>query len=67
MPRSANLVRKSFFIEPRTLRRAKRALGVRTDADVVRRSIEQVVEMDEFWCFMTKTRGGLPRGSFDRA
>ncbi len=44
MPRSAALVRKSFFIEPRALRRAKRVLGVQTEAEVVRRSIEQVLE-----------------------
>lgn len=39
MPRSIALVRKSFFVEPRALRRAKRVLGVKTEAEVVRRSI----------------------------
>jgi hypothetical protein len=67
MPRAAALVRKSFFVEPRALRRAKRVLGVRTDAEVVRRSIEQVLEQEEFWRFMTKTRGRLSRGSFESA
>jgi hypothetical protein len=64
MPRLTKLVRKSFFVEPRALRRAKHVLGVRTDAEVVRRSIEHVIEMEEFWRFMEKTRGSLPRGSF---
>ncbi len=65
MPRSATLVRKSFFVEPRALRRAKRVLGVQTEAEVVRRSIEQVLEQEEFWRFMMKSRGSLGRGSFD--
>jgi hypothetical protein len=65
MPRSATLIRKSFFVEPRALRRAKRVLGVRTDAEVVRRSIEQVLEQEEFWRFMMKSRGSLGRGSFE--
>jgi hypothetical protein len=67
MPRSVALVRKSFFVEPRALRRAKRVLGVRTEAEVVRRSIEQVVEQEEFWRFMMKSRGRLARGSFESA
>jgi hypothetical protein len=67
MPRSSTLVRKSFFIEPRALRRAKRVLGVSTEAEVVRRSIEQVVEQEEFWRFMRKSRGRLARGSFESA
>ena len=66
MPRAAALVRKSFFVEPRALRRAKRALGVRTDAEVVRRSIDQVIELERFWRFMTKTRGRLGPDAFER-
>jgi hypothetical protein len=65
VPRSAALVRKSFFVEPGALRRAKRVLGVRTDAEVVRRSIEQVLEQEEFWRFMMKSRGSVKRGSFE--
>ncbi len=65
MARSTALVRKSFFVEPRALRRAKRVLGVQTEAEVVRRSIEQVLEQEEFWRFMVKSRGSLGRGSFE--
>jgi hypothetical protein len=67
MPRSNALVRKSFFVDPEALRRAKRVLGVPTDAEVVRQSIERVVEQEEFWRFMKKSRGSLRRGSVDRA
>lgn len=65
MPRPASLTRKSFFIDTRTLRRAKRALRARTDAEAVRMSLERVNEMDAFWRFMTKSRGSVPSGSFD--
>jgi len=62
--RTRKLKRKAFFVDEAKLRRAKRALGVKTDADVVRLSIERVVEMDRFRSFMTKTRKSLPVGSF---
>lgn len=60
------LKRKSFFVDEATLHRARRALRVRTDAEAVRLSLERVVEMDEFWRFMKRTRGRLAPGSFDR-
>jgi hypothetical protein len=61
--RIAVLKRKSFFIEERTLRRAKKALGVPTDAEVVRLSLERAAEMEEFWRFMRRTRRVLKPGS----
>lgn len=59
------LKRKSFLVDPSLLRRAKRALGVRTDAEVVRLSVERVVEMEEFWRFMDKSRGSVEPGSIE--
>jgi hypothetical protein len=59
------LKRKSFFVDERTLRRAKRALGVSTDADVVRLSMERVAEMEEFWQLMSESRGVLKPGSIE--
>jgi len=44
-------------------RRAKKALGVATDAEVVRMSVDRVVEMEEFWRFMGRTRAALKPGS----
>ncbi|HLB02031.1 MAG TPA: hypothetical protein VJM77_02725 [Nitrospiria bacterium] len=59
-------VRKAFFVEPHMIKRAKRLLGLRTDAEVIRESIERVVEMEEFWRFMDKTKGSLKPESFSR-
>jgi len=64
--RSPTLTRKSFFVDERALRRAKRALGVETDAEVIRLSVQRVAEMEEFWRFMDRTRKSLPRNSFAR-
>jgi hypothetical protein len=61
----ASLKRKSFFVDERTLRRAKQLLGVETEAEVVRLSVERVVAMEEFWQFMNKTRRSLPPGSIE--
>lgn len=61
------LTRKSFYIDPVTLRRAKRVLRVRTDAEAIRLSLERVAEMEQFWQFMTKSRGLLKPGSLDVA
>ena len=59
----AKLKRKSFFIDEGKLRQAKKALGAKTDAEVVRLSVERVTEMEEFWEFMKKSRQSLKPGS----
>lgn len=65
MPRSRTLTRKAFFVDTRTLRRAKRALRVQSDAEAVRLSLERVTEMDAFWRFMAKSRASLKPGSVE--
>jgi hypothetical protein len=50
----AKLKRKSYFVDERALKRAKKALGVKTEAEVTRLSVERVAEMEEFWEFMKK-------------
>ena len=65
---SANPVRykrKSFFVDPRAIDRARKALGAGTDAETVRLAVERVVEMEKFWRFMTATRGVLKPGSIE--
>ena len=64
MPKRAALLRKSFFVDPDALRRAKRVLRVRTDAEAVRLSLERVTEMETFWRFMANGRASLRPGSF---
>jgi hypothetical protein len=63
---TAHLKRKAFFVDERALRRAKKALGVKTDADVVRLSVERIAEMEAFWTFMAKSRRGLKPRSIER-
>ena len=63
MARPVQLKRKSFFVDEKKLGQARKALGVSTDAEAVRLSIEWVAEMEAFWRFMTKTRGKLTPGS----
>jgi hypothetical protein len=63
MPRQAALKRKSFFVDERVLRRAKKALRLATDAEVVRVSVERIAEMEEFWRFMKNSRRTLKPGS----
>ena len=50
----AKLKRKSYFIDERALDRVKKALGVKTEAEVIRLSVERVAEMEEFWEFIRK-------------
>jgi len=66
MPTPAGLKGKSFFVDTRALRRARKALGVATEAEAVRRAVERVAEMEAFWRFMVRTRGRLKPGSFRR-
>jgi hypothetical protein len=66
MSKAPKLKRKSYFVDEQSLRRAKRVLGVSTEAEVVRLAVDRIGEMERFWKLMEKTRGKLPRGSFDR-
>ena len=63
--RSARYTRKSFFVDPQAIDRARKVLGAGTDAETVRLAVERVVEMEKFWRFMAGTRGGLKPGSFE--
>lgn len=57
------LTRKSFFVDAQALRRARKLLGVTTDAEAIRASIDRVNEMERFWRFMTRSRRSLRPGS----
>lgn len=57
------LTRKSFFVDAQALRRARKLLGVTTDAEAIRASIDRVNEMERFRRFMTRSRRSLRPGS----
>ena len=63
----SGLKRKSYFVDERTLSRAKKAPRVKTEAEVIRSSVERVVEMEEFWELMKKTRRPLKLGSVEKS
>ena len=65
MAKKNKLKRKAFFVDERTLRRAKRLLGLPSEGEVVRVAVERAVEMEEFWQFMKKSRGVLEPGSVE--
>jgi hypothetical protein len=65
MREASNLKRRSFLVDEQRIRKARKVLGVATDAEVIRLSVERVLEMDKFWRFMDKSRGTVPPGSFD--
>lgn len=67
MRATTNLRRKSFYVDERTLNRAKKALRVKTNAEVIRVSVERIAEMEEFWKYMEKTRRRLKPGSIERS
>jgi Arc/MetJ family transcription regulator len=61
--RAARYARKSFFVDEDAIARARKALGVGSNAEAVRLAVERVVEMEEFWRFMARSRGSLKAGS----
>jgi len=67
MPGRVKLKRKSYCVDERALSRAKKALGVKTEAEVIRLSVERVAEMEEFWEFMKKTRRSLKPGNVEKS
>jgi hypothetical protein len=40
-------------------------LGVHPNGEAVRLAVERVVEMEEFWRFMTRSRASLEPGSIE--
>jgi hypothetical protein len=62
----SSLHRKSFFVDARALKRAKRLLRVSSDAEAIRVSLERVAEMERFARFMDASRGKLPPGSIEQ-
>jgi hypothetical protein len=67
MAMRSNLKRKAFFVDERSVRRARKAVGAATDAEAIRTSLERVAEMEDFWRFMEKTRRSLRPGSIGAA
>jgi hypothetical protein len=60
------LKRKSYFVDEQTIRRAQKALKVKTEAEAIRTAVERVAEMEEFWEFMNKSKGSVIPGSFEK-
>lgn len=67
MAQHATLKRRAFFVDDRALQQAKKVLGVKTDAEVVRLAVERIVEAEKFWQFMEKSRRTLQPGSVEEA
>ena len=67
MAAKRRLKRKSYFVDERALSRAKKVFGVKTEAEVIRLSVERVAEMEEFWEFMKKTRRSLRPRSVEKS
>jgi hypothetical protein len=63
--RATRYTRKSFFVDEKAIERAREALGVGTNAEAVRLSLQRVVEMEEFWRFMMSSRRSLRPGSIE--
>jgi hypothetical protein len=57
--------RASFFVDETTLRRAQKVLGVKSRAEAIRLSVERVIEMEEFWQFIEKSRETANPGSVE--
>ncbi len=65
MASKARLKRKSFFVDEVALQRARKILGAKTDAEVIRLSVARMAEMEAFWQFMSKSQGMLGPGSIE--
>ena len=60
----AALERKAFFVEPKTLKSARRILGARSDSEAVRLALDRVKEIEESWKPLLKLAGVAKGESF---
>jgi hypothetical protein len=65
MERKTKLKRKAFFVDERKIRKAKKILGLNSEAEVVRVAVDRTLEMEEFWRFMEETRNSIEPGSLE--
>lgn len=65
MAKKVRLKRKAFYVDERKLRRAKKVLGLASEAEVVREAVNRTLEMEEFWQFMNETKASVEPGSFE--
>ena len=65
MAAKAKLKRISSLVDELALQRAKKALGAKTDAEVIRLAVDRIAEMEAFWRFMIKSRRTLRPGSIE--
>jgi hypothetical protein len=65
MSKKIKLKRKAFYVDERKLRRAKKVLGLASEAEVVREAVDRTLEMEEFWRFMNEARASVEPGSFE--
>ena len=63
--RKKKLTRKAFYVDEQLLRRAKKVLGLRSEGEVVRVSMERTLAMEEFWKHMRETKGVLEPGGLE--
>jgi hypothetical protein len=63
--RATRYTRRSFFVDEKAVRRARKALRAGSNAEAVRLALDRVVEMEQFWRFMAKKRRSLGSGSFE--
>lgn len=59
MATKAKLKRRSFLVEQLALRRARKARGPKTDAEVIRLSVVRIATMEASWQFMNKSQRTL--------
>ncbi len=61
---AVKLVRKSYYVDQNVIKKAKKILGVQSEAEAIRISVRRMLEMSEYWEFMDKTSNSLKKGSF---
>jgi hypothetical protein len=64
-PASRKLRRRSYYVDPHALTKARRLLGAASDSEAVRIALERVVEMEAHRRFMEKSHGTLKPGSIE--
>lgn len=62
---NASLERKAFFVEPQTLKRARRILRAKSDGETVRLALARVKEIEESWKPLLKLGGRAKAARFE--
>lgn len=64
MAGSSHMVRKSYFVDPKIMSQVAKLMGVKSEAEALRKMAHEFLQQERFWRWMKKSAGSAKKGWF---